>query len=186
MKKLTLSLILAILAGFAVNAQENIFTKGQQVVNAGIGFGSVLYSGTYYKNTVPPLSVSYEKGIKDGVIDKGVIGVGGYLAYASYKWEYSSLWYYKYSDFIIGARGTFHYPLVDKLDTYTGLILGYDIASSKETGTAVTGYNYNASSGGVRLAWFAGARYYFNDKFGAMAEIGYGITYFNLGVAIKL
>ena len=31
--------------------------------------------------------------------------------------------------FIIGVRGSFHYPLVDKLDTYTGLALGYDISN---------------------------------------------------------
>ena len=115
---------------------------------------------------------------------KGSIGIGGYLGYSSYKWEYSG-WGWKYSNFILGVRGVFHYPLVAKLDTYTGLLLGYNIASSKETGAAIGGYNYSASSGGVVGAWFVGARYYFTDKFAVMGELGYGITYLNLGVALK-
>jgi hypothetical protein len=64
---------------------------------------------------------------------------------------------------------------VAKLDTYTGLLLAYNIATSKETGAAISGYNYSVSSGGVVGAWFVGARYYFRDKFAVMGELGYGI-----------
>ena len=35
-------------------------------------------------------------------------------------------------------------------------------------------------------SWFVGARYYFTDKLAGMAELGYGITYLNLGVSLKL
>jgi hypothetical protein len=67
-------------------------------------------------------------------------------------WEYGG-WGWKYSNIIIGVRGNFHYPLIDKLDTYTGLLLGCDIATSKEFGNSVPGYNYSASSGGVVYSW---------------------------------
>ncbi|MCB9024666.1 MAG: hypothetical protein H6542_08910 [Lentimicrobiaceae bacterium] len=87
---------------------------------------------------------------------------------------------------IIGARGSFHYPLIDKLDTYTGLMIGMNIVSAKETGDIDPLYNYSASSSGVIWSWYAGGRYYFSDKFAAMAEIGYGIAWLNLGVALKL
>jgi hypothetical protein len=186
MKKLLLVLFVAVFSLTQLLAQESTFKQGDKVLNLGFGLGSTLYTGSYYKAGIPPLSASLEFGVKDGVLDKGSIGVGGYLGYSSYKWSYSSSWYWKYSDIILGVRGVFHYPLVSKLDTYTGLLLGYNIATSKEYGTAIFGYDYSASSGGVVGAWFVGARYYFSDKFAVMGELGYGITYLNLGIALKL
>lgn len=183
MKKLTLSILGAILIIASVSAQDPTFVKGDKVLNVGIGLGNALYIGTYYHMQVPPVSASLEFGVKDGVIEKGSIGVGGYLGYSSYKWDYSG-WGYKYSNFIIGVRGAFHYPLVNKLDTYVGLLLGANIVSSKEFGTPV-GYDYSASSSGLAWSGFLGGRYYFTDKFGVMAELGYGITYLNLGIALK-
>ncbi|MGD0755085.1 MAG: hypothetical protein ABR927_08500 [Bacteroidales bacterium] len=185
MKKLLLYLFVAVFSLAQLAAQESTFKQGDKVLNLGIGLGSTLYTGSYYTSSVPPISASLEFGVKDGILDKGSIGVGGYLGYSSHKWEYDN-WGYKYSNFIIGARGVFHYPLVNKLDTYTGILLGYDIASSKEFGTAIYGYDYSASTGGLVGAWFVGARYYFSSKFAVMAELGYGITYLNIGVALKL
>jgi hypothetical protein len=184
MKKLLLALLVAVFSLSQLLAQESTFKQGDKVVNLGIGFGSTLYTGSYYTNSVPPLSASLEVGVKDGVLDKGSIGIGGMVAYSASKWEYSG-WGWKYSNFIIGARGAFHYPLLNKLDTYTGIVLGYNIATSKEFGNAIVGYNYSASSGGIVASWFVGGRYYFSNNFGAMAEIGYGITYLKLGVALK-
>lgn len=188
MKKVVLTLFVAVLA-LQLSAQENLLTKGDKVLNLGIGLGNSLYSGTGNTSSIPPLSASFEVGIKDDVLEKGSIGVGGYLGYAAWKWEYSGwgdTWGWKYSDFILGARGTFHYPLVEKLDTYTGIMLGFEIVSSKEIGTIDPLYNYDATSGGVIWSWYAGGRYYFTDNFAAMAEIGYGISWLNLGVALKL
>lgn len=167
------------------SGQESVFINGDKVVNIGIGLGSSLYTGNYYTGTVPPISVSFEKGIKDNVLEKGVIGVGGYLGYSSYKYEYLD-WGYKYSNIIFGARGTFHYPLVDKLDTYTGLLLGYNLVTGKEFGDWGTGTPYNVSSGGMVWSWYVGGRYYFSDKIGAMVELGYGISYLTLGISLKL
>lgn len=86
---------------------------------------------------------------------------------------------------IIGGRGTFHYPLVDKLDTYAGILLGYNISTSKEFGTVTPGYSYHSSNGGVVYAAFVGARYYFQNNFGVLGEFGYGISYLTLGVSLK-
>ncbi len=184
MKKIILLFIITAFSLTQLLAQESTFVKGNKVLNLGIGFGSGLYSGTGYTSSFPPVSASFEVGVKDGIAEKGSIGVGGYIGYSAHKWEYLG-WGWKYSNLIIGARGTFHYPLVDKLDTYTGLILGYDIVTAKETGTAVFGYNYSASSSGLAYSWFIGGRYYFTDKFAGMAELGVGITYLTLGVALK-
>jgi hypothetical protein len=184
MKKLLLLLFVAVFSLTQLLAQESTFKQGDKVLNLGVGFGSTFYSGTGYKAGIPPISASLEFGVKDGILDKGSIGIGGYLGYSSHKWEYNN-WGWKYTNIILGVRGVFHYPLVDKLDTYTGLLLGYNIATSKEFGTAVYGYNYSASSGGVAYSWFVGGRYYFSEKFAGMLELGYGITYLNLGVALK-
>lgn len=183
MKKLIVLFVIVAFSLTQLVAQESTFEKGDKVLNLGLGIGSALYSGSYYKSGIPPISASFEVGVKDGVLEKGSIGVGGYMAYSSYKWEYSG-WGWKYTNIIIGARGTFHYPLVNKLDTYTGLVLGYNIATSKEFGTSI-GYDYSASSGGLVYSWFVGGRYYFTEKFGVMAELGVGITYLNVGVALK-
>lgn len=174
---------------FQLSAQENLLTKGEKVLNLGIGLGNSLYTGTGNTSSIPPISASFEVGVKDDVLDIGSIGVGGYIGYASWKWEYAGFggtWGWKYSDFIIGARGTFHYPLVEKLDTYTGLMLGVEILSSSEIGTIDPNFNYDTSTGGVIWSWYAGGRYYFTDNFAVMAELGYGISWLNLGVALKL
>jgi hypothetical protein len=173
-----------------IMAQNPTFFIGDKIVNLGLGIGRTFNTGGYYASSFPPISISFEQGILDNVIDeKGSIGVGGLLGYTSYKWDwtgYGSNYGWKYTDIIIAARGAFHYALVDKLDTYTGLLLGYRIANSKSFGDIPAYGNYSASSGGVMAAWFAGGRYYFTDKFAGMAEIGYGLSYLTLGVSFKL
>jgi hypothetical protein len=185
MKKCFISLSMVLLASTMAFSQEPTFNIKDKVINLGVGFGSTLYNGSYYKTTVPPVSASLEVGILDGIIDKGSIGVGGYLGYSSYKYEYYN-WGYKYTDFIIAARGTFHYPLVDKLDTYTGIILGVEVVTGKEFGTSIPGYNYSSAGSGLARSWFVGGRYYFNEKFAAMGELGFGISWLTLGLSLKL
>jgi len=183
MKKLLLLFVAAGIIFVQMTGQESTFEKGDKVANFGIGFGSTLYSGTYYYTQIPPLSASFEVGVADKIGDKGVIGVGGYLGYSSYKYDYAdSGW--KTSDFIIGARGNFHYPLVEKLDTYAGLMLGYGVISNSYFGTYDED-DYNGSSSGLQWSLFIGGRYYFKENLAAMLELGYGVAVLNLGVAVK-
>lgn len=184
MKKIYALMLAVIFATVNLAAQEPVFLKGDKVLNLGIGLGSTLYSGSFYKSQVPPVSVSLELGVVDNILEKGSIGVGPYLGYSSYKYEYLD-WGWKYSNIIIGVRGSFHYPFVDKLDTYAGILLGYNIASSKEFGISVPGYDYSYSAGGIVYSGYIGARYYFGDAFALMAELGYGIAYLTLGVALS-
>lgn len=183
MKKLLLVLVVISISLTQLKAQEPTFSKGDKVLNLGLGLGSTLYSGFYYKSLIPPLSASLEVGIVDNVLEKGVIGIGGYLGYSSYKLDYSS-YGWKYSNMIIGGRGTFHYPLVDKLDTYAGILLGFNVSTTSEFGTINPG-TYHSSNGGPVYAVFVGARYYFQNNFGVLGEFGYGISYLTLGVSLK-
>jgi hypothetical protein len=184
MRKILILLFLILYSLLQLTAQESMFKKQFKVLNLGVGIGSALYAGSNYKVGVPPLSASVEFGVKDGIFDKGSIGLGGYFDFSSHKLDLAG-WGWKYTNIVIGARGVFHYPLVNKLDTYTGMLLGYNIAGNKEYNTGESDINYRVSSGVVG-AWFVGARYYFSDKFAVMGELGYGITYLNLGIALKL
>ncbi len=183
MKKILFLIVSGIISTIHLSAQEPTFNKGDKVLNLGLGLGSTFYSGTYYKSQVPPLSASLEFGVVDEVIEKGVIGVGPYLGYSAYKYEYSG-WGWKYSNLILGGRGSFHYPFVDKLDTYAGLLIGFNIATSKEFGIH-SGETDRYGHGGLVWAGYIGGRYYFTDALAGMLELGYGIAYLNLGVALK-
>ena len=130
MKKRNLGIVaLLFISVISLNAQS--FKKGDLVGNLTIGFGSSMYLGYGYgssSSSFPAICVSADYGIVDNVAQKGTIGIGGIIGYESQSWNY----YYgtaKASDFVIGPRGTFHYPFVDKLDTYVGLELILDVRS---------------------------------------------------------
>jgi hypothetical protein len=125
MKKIIAVLMVVFFAASQLGAQQPSFEKGSKVLNLGVGLG-MLHVGSYYKTTVPPISVSWDIGIVDGILKKAAIGIGPYFGYSASKYEVSG-WGWKYNDIIVGVRGSFHYPFVDKLDTYAGVLLGWDI-----------------------------------------------------------
>lgn len=180
MKKILTLLVVVLFSLNQLVAQESTFNKGDKALNLGIGLGSGYYGG-FYTSRMPALSASLEFGVVDNVIEKGVIGVGGYIGYSSAK--YSNYW--KTSNLIIGPRGTFHYPLVDKLDTYAGLLIGYNIVTTKDLDATYIG-SYKASASGLTTAGFVGGRYFFKDNFAVMAELGWGISYLTLGISLKM
>lgn len=167
--------VLCLSFSFGTFAQD-VFNKGDKVVNLGIGIGTYLgYTG--YSNSLLPISGSFEYGIIDNLINgKAGIGVGGYMAYTS--WENKILSNETVSDFILGARGSFHYQFVDKLDTYVGVMLGYDIVSYSHT-------DANLSGSGVSFSTYVGGRYYLTDNIAVFGELGYGIAALELGVSFK-
>lgn len=181
MKKLFFSLLCVfIVAG----ASAQSFNKGDKVLNVGIGLGNSLYNGSGFKTSIPPLSASFEYGVVDHLFDdKSSIGVGGYFGYTSSKYSWNNEYDYKYSSAVVGARGSLHYAFVDKLDTYTGIGLGYNIVSGKSDYKGLG--SYSAESSALYWAWYLGARYYFTDSFAGMAEVGYDVAYLTIGVAFK-
>ena len=170
----------------AAHAQTSTFSKGTKVLNLGIGFGGNYYSGYSSGVTKTPLiSASVDVGMLDNVLEKGSIGIGGFAAYKGYKYESGYDYGFKETSVIIGPRGTFHYPLVDKLDTYAGLLLAYRVVSWKSPGDWV-GPNPYSSTSGIYFSGFVGARYYFSSKFGVMMELGSGsLAVGNIGIALK-
>jgi hypothetical protein len=156
MKKLLFFVIFLMAAMVNVNAQST-FKKGANVVNLGIGLGSYI-----------PIEGSFEHGVVDGLIDgkNGSIGIGAYAGFYSYEsWAHG----------VLGARGAFHYQFVDKLDTYAGLMLGFNAVMSSGA-SATSGLGFSA---------FLGGRYYIKPKLAIYSELGYGIAYLSVGVAFK-
>jgi len=167
MKKLILLSVLVV-AFVAAKAQEPLFVKGDKVINLGIGFD-------WYTT----ISASGEYCILDGIADKGSVGVG---AFAGFGFPLGGVYSHS-SRILAGVRGTFHYPLIDKLDTYGGLGIGLQYTHYS------AGYywsGYSSSHAGLNAGFFLGARYYLTQRLAAFGEVGYGLGYLTVGVAFKL
>jgi hypothetical protein len=158
--------------------------KGDMLLGLGLGFfGNKVYD----KLTMPPIPLTFEYIVLDNLFEgRGALGCGGYFGYSSSKADYSGYSTYKSSKFIIGARGYLHMALVEKLDTYGGVLLGYKNEVSKYIDNEDSKYNDKFSEGTPTINVFAGCRYFFNDKIAGMAELGWGMSILTLGVAVKL
>jgi len=179
-KKSLFSVVIAFCGVVGLFAQDSMFSKGDKVANLSIGLGGTVYGSI--GGGLPPVGASFEYGVKDNLFnEKSHLGIGGYAGFTSASQDIL-VTTISYSSIIVGARGILHYDLVDNMDTYGGVLLGYNIASSEVTG----GTFPVASYGGLVYAGFIGARYYFSPKFAAMAELGYGIAFLNVGVSLKL
>ena len=68
MKKILVFILVFICLTTGAMAQ-NTFVKGDKVLNLGIGLGSTLYTGGSYTSKIPPLSASFEVGVKDNLFE---------------------------------------------------------------------------------------------------------------------
>ena len=185
MKKILLLMTFAILA-FGARSQE--FVKGTNILGAGIGLGSSIlsYSGA---SQTPALSLQYERGVWEA--GPGVISLGGYAGYKGYSYSGKSAGYSfdeKWHYTVLGVRSAYHYNGWDlqKLDLYAGVMLSYNILSysySDNAGASVANAGAYGSAAGFSL--YVGGRYFFSEHFAAVAELGYGVAFLNVGVAAK-
>ena len=191
MKRKLMLIAAVLLLGLTNVKAQDLFSKGAIAVNASIGLGN--YSG--YNMGIPPLSLSADVGVIDNLIgDNGSVGVGGYVGFAtnSYTYNYYSNYYYKatVTRMCFGVRGTFHYQLNDKLDTYAGLMLGlYTYSYSYKDNYNDDYYkNYysNLNHSDIAFSAYVGTRYYFSRTMALNAEVGYGFTYISAGLTFKL
>ena len=185
MKRLFLVIAIGMVAAVSTSAQESVFGKNDNVVNLGVSFGGNLYSGYSGISRIPTISLSFERCIIDNLFnDKSAIGVGGLVSYTTAKYDYAGYDYgWRSTDILLGGRGAFHYAFVNKLDTYAGFMLGYNISSWKWHGLGYT--ETDSGSGGLYYSFFAGARYYFTPSIAAFAEAGYGYSLLTAGLTFK-
>ena len=185
MKKKVLLIAVLLFSLFAQNcfAQDSkTFSdvKGLNFLNAGIGLGSYGLSGT----GGIPLTASFEHGFSKN------ISAGASIGFIQKK--YVTDW--KYTYLLIGARGSYHLNEAlkianPKLDVYAGAGLLYRRYSFKYTDMnsgEEPGLNLNSSGGDIDFELHAGGRYFFNNRVGAFAELGYGISPLQLGLTLKL
>ena len=145
------SLFLIILTA---KAQDPLFLEGDKRLNLGIGLSKY-----------PVASVSLDYGVVDGIAEKGAIGIGAYAGFgANADYAFSSL----------GVRGTFHYPVVDDLDTYIGVAVGmrYDASSY-----------YSNEFNGIP-GFFVGANYPIGRNILLFGEAGSGLSYLTGGISL--
>lgn len=159
----------ALFTAGAAGAQE---VKGKNFVNVGIGLGTFGFAGTGGL----PITASFEHGITDK------ISVGATAAYVKTKF----LSNYKYTNYVFGARGSYHFNELlkvtdDKLDVYGGASLFYRGYKLKWKGEG----EYKTSDGSIDMALHAGARYLLTSQLSGYAELGYGISPLQIGVSLK-
>lgn len=156
-KKWSIIAILVLLV-MSAHAGSEIFEEDDMNLNIGVGL-----------NPFPVFSAVIDRGIVEGILDDGTLGVGGYagLGFESGGWRHHFL----------GARGTFHYPIIDDLDTYLGISAGfcYDVNSSAPNEFwLITGA-------------FLGANYPITDALKVFGEFSYkGIGFVNVGITLSL
>lgn len=187
---------LALTPFISMHAQS--FSQGTNVLGVGVGIGGnygVGFSGSGVSQT-PAIALHFDHGMGD--LGAGVWGLGGFVGYKTYKYEYDNVFgsgnyttSYRWTYLVIGARGTWHYNewhANDKLDTYGGLMLAYRAATFKdETNYPSGSVTFSAGTySGITFTGLVGARYYFSDKIGIYGEVGYGVSVLQLGLAVKL
>lgn len=176
MKKSIIYLVTTFLATSFSMAQE--FNKGTNVINAGVGLGGS-YNIYASPSQSPVISASFERGIWE-VPGPGVVSLGGYLGFKTYKYSNNDKWSYT----IIGVRGAYHYNglEVENLDVYGGVMASYNILSYDDNQYGGFGsYGSRPSATG-----FVGGRWYFTQNFGVFAEAGYGVAYLTIGVSFRI
>lgn len=176
MKKFLIVLVLCLLV-VGTSFSQKVFKEGISNLNLGIGYG---FAGIYGDMTIPPISASFDYGASDNV------SVGGLIGYTSSEQKYTwgtDEYGWKYSYIVIGVRGAYHFDLGEKFDPYVGGLLGYNVVSVSDIGTAP--YGYSASGSFMAFGFYLGGRYYVSDNLALFGELGYGVGYINAGVSFK-
>jgi len=186
-----LAAMLALLS-ISSHAQNSQFKKGQIDVNAGVGFVTPLFdiSGFGIKTKVPPISIAADYAINDEVSAGIILATAQDNVYTDlYDLNTGEQYYGRLSTLkhvIVGGRVLYHFSLAEKLDTYGGGMLGYNIVTEKIDPNVQVMDQSKIKVKGFTYTLLLGARYHFTPHAGLFLELGYGVTVINLGLNIKL
>ncbi len=149
-----------------------------------IGFGGG--PGTpYFGNGLgfgPGFKVFFETGMWE--LGPGTLTIGGETGFSMFWHHWGTDWNESWANFLVGGRSAYHYGWeVKGLDTYGGIPLG--IGFSVHSFDDVAGYK-GFTPVYPYFGIFFGATYFFNDLIGVNGEVGYNITYANLGLVFQL
>jgi hypothetical protein len=148
---------------------------GPTIGLGGLGSASAAFGGRF-ERAIKPLPD----------MGNGILGIQAGVDY--YSWSSGSIggysWSYKYIP--VGVTANYHFKLEDqRFDPFVGLGLGYNVVSCNWSGptTVIDDCGY---SSGIYFIGKAGARYFFNPKMAAYADVGAGAATLNLGVMFRL
>jgi hypothetical protein len=186
-------------------SEEKCYDENTRILNFGIGLGGSYYGGyrgnQYSYRSIPYMNLSYEQAYPKK-LGPGFLGIGAYLGYSSATARYDGLmldfngpkYYYehKWRNIVVAARGVYHWDVLNakNAEVYGGLILGlrfqtYSFNSDMPEANKQQ-YRYSGSSIWPTYSLFAGARWYFVPKVAVFGEAGFGISYLNVGISLKL
>jgi hypothetical protein len=146
---------------------------GPTIGLGGLGSASAAFGGRFEKAI---------KSLPD--MGNGILGIQAGVDY--YSWSSGNIggysWSYKYIP--VGVTANYHFALEDKrFDPFVGLGLGYNVVTCSWSGPSAGDCGY---SSGIYFIGKAGARYFFNPKIAAYADVGAGAATLNLGLMFKL
>ncbi|MDR1973025.1 MAG: hypothetical protein LBQ46_14020 [Treponema sp.] len=184
-KLLAFFIVLTALGTLSVSAMDltsfpAAVSGSHALVNAGVGFGSARYG----KMSIPPLTATVD-------IPLALAGLpfsfGGMFGFTQSRWTYWGNDYLSYNVFVFGGRANYHINFgVNKLDTYAGLTLGWEMGTwGSNNNTDDSWLRYYGNYSAFHFGFQAGARYFFTNNIGAFAELGYGLSYVKAGLALK-
>lgn len=188
MKRMMILLTLLVYALTSANAQTT-FKKGDIELAAGIGL-----LPTFAKDgatmVVPPASVRFNVRLASN------FSLGAYAAFSSSEAHQSGLPGGAVRDvrnefYLFGLRAAAHANRMDNWDIYGGAMLGYNVPKVSEDITKeksdVDGPAFSRpAENKLTYSAFVGASYYPIKNIGLFAEVGYGISIFNMGLSVKL
>ncbi|MCB0582553.1 MAG: outer membrane beta-barrel protein [Phaeodactylibacter sp.] len=184
-------MILSALLAFAcsgLNAQTT-FKKGDVELAAGIGVFPT-FAKDDATTVVPPVSARLDVRLAPN------FSLGAYAAFSSSEARRVGLTEGTIRDIsnkftLIGLRAAAHANRMDNWDIYGGAMLGYNIPRVSDSITKekseIEGPTFSRpAQNEFTYSAFVGASYYPVKNIGLFAEVGYGISIFNLGVSAKL
>jgi hypothetical protein len=168
-----------------------LFSPGDKDLSLTVGYGTPWVFRYGYQTKLLPIGVCFDYGITDN-LGPGVLSIGGFLGATTYQDELYNInldenYGRKGTLLAVALRGTYHYQLTDEVDTYGFLHLGAGFESWNLYGSPPPDDTVDVSSQ-TRFVFGVGigAKYYFSEKVCALAEIGFDMAYFKIGVGYRL
>jgi hypothetical protein len=198
MKHLFSLLIVILVAGSAVQAQNMLPTKGDVTLSAGIGLVPTFLSDKGTVNVIPVQAmVGYR--ISDAFSLSAYVGYSA--ATSQTQLEQNVPVEYRNDLLVTGLRAEVHSTRFDRVDVYGAFMLGYyhpmvtrTVVDHTIEGEPVTigggpskdaPYRYAPPKDKVLISGFVGASYHMNKRWSAFAEVGYGISLANAGFQFR-
>ena len=196
LKPICFGTLLIFSLSFAASAQEGheIF-RGSLYLSPGIGFGTAW--GEYGdKLKMPPITISADIGIKENITVGPYLGFGSsigtqYVDLISLEdgsggWTYADL---TYRHILAGVKGAYHVDIqMEKYGAYGGAMFGYHGISTKYK-DLIESKQYEIreqKKSALSYNFFVGGKARLSPDAVAFVEAGYGVTYLNLGISLRI